>query len=79
MSLPTTLQCISLALFKKTQSSVLQESAVVPVYNSMPVADRDRILMPGVNPPHFFIGRLEYSNVLRVVDQILTFASYLIE
>ena len=25
------------------------------------------------------IGRLEYSNVLRVVDQILTFASYLIE
>ena len=26
-----------------------------------------------------YIGRLEYSNVLRVVDQILTFASYLIE
>ena len=26
-----------------------------------------------------YIGRLEYSDVLRVVDQILTFASYLIE
>ena len=30
-------------------------------------------------PILIFLGRLEYSNLLRVVDQLLTFASYLIK
>ena len=34
---------------------------------------------PAVDNDATYIGRLEYSNMLRVVDQILTFASYLIE
>ena len=37
-----------------------------------------RLCLPTEADDATYIGRLEYSNVLRVVDQILTFTSYLI-
>ena len=42
-------------------------------------AQQSEIVLALFQPMMLFIGRLKYSNVLRVVDQILTFASYLIE
>ena len=42
-------------------------------------AQQSEFVLASHRPMMLFIGRLEYSNVLRVVDQLLTSASYLIE
>ena len=47
--------------------------------NRIPFPLQSETLLSSLLPMMLFISRLEYSNVLRVVDQHLTFATYLIE
>ena len=60
---------------------VVQESAVTLVYNSLPVADCDRILMPGVNLPQYdssLVLPVKYDITLKfILSSIFGIQTYL--